>query len=61
MKLTTVIFSGLVLLLGSSTLAQDYPRVEVPIFYSYMRFNPENSHIISGFSLNGGGGGAAVA
>ena len=60
MKLTTVILSGLVLLLGSSTLAQEYPRVEVPIFYSYMRFNPENSNIISGFSLNGGGGGVTV-
>jgi outer membrane protein OmpA-like peptidoglycan-associated protein len=60
MKPTTVIFSGLVLLLGSSTLAQDYPKVEVPIFYSYMRFNPENSNIISGFSLEGGGGGVTV-
>ena len=60
MKLTTVIFSGLVLLLGSRTLAQEYPKVEVPIFYSYMRFNPENSNIVSGFSLNGGGGGVTV-
>jgi len=24
--------------------------------YSYMRFNPENSNVVSGFSLNGGGG-----
>jgi len=60
MKLTTVVLSGLVLLLGNSTLAQDYPKVEVPVFYSYMRFNPENSNIISGFSLNGGGGGVTV-
>ncbi|HET7106955.1 MAG TPA: OmpA family protein [Candidatus Acidoferrum sp.] len=60
MKLTTVIFSGLVLLHGSITLAQDYPKVEVPVFYSYMRFNPENSNIVSGFSLNGGGGGVTV-
>jgi len=50
----------LVLLLGNSTLAQDYPKVEVPVFYSYMRFNPENSNIISGFSLNGGGAGVTV-
>jgi len=60
MKLTTVILSGFVLLLGNSTLAQDYPKVEVPAFYSYMRLNPENSNIISGFSLNGGGGGVTV-
>jgi len=60
MKLSTVILSGLVLSLGSSALAQDYPKVEVPVVYSYMRFNPENSNIVSGLSLNGGGGGATV-
>jgi outer membrane protein OmpA-like peptidoglycan-associated protein len=60
MKLSTVILAGLVLLLGSSTLAQDYAKVEVPVFYSYVRLNPENSNIVSGFSLNGGGGSVTV-
>jgi hypothetical protein len=51
---------GIALLFGSTTLAQDYAKVEVPVGYSYMRFNPEDSHIVSGFSLNGGGGGVTV-
>ena len=34
--------------------------MEVPVGYSYMRFNPENSDIVSGFSPNGGGGGVTV-
>jgi len=48
------------LLFGTAAFAQDYARVEVPLDYSYMRFNPESSNIVSGFSLNGGGGGMAV-
>jgi len=48
------------MLFGSAAFAQDYPRVEVPVGYSFMRFNPENSDIVSGFSLNGGGGGVTV-
>jgi hypothetical protein len=36
---------GLVLLFGTTILAQDYPKVGVPVGYSYMRFNPENSNI----------------
>ena len=51
---------GLVPLFGTTALAQDYAKVEVPVGYSYMRFNPENSNIVSGFSLNGGGGGVTV-
>lgn len=59
MKLRRAIFLGCVLLFGSAAaFAQDYPKVEVPINYSFMRFNPENSNVLSGFSLNGGGGGA---
>ena len=59
MKAGRAIFLGCALLLGSAAFAQDSPKLEVPINYSYMRFNPENSNIVSGFSLNGGGGGAA--
>jgi len=60
MKVRSAIVLGIVLLFGTVALAQDYPKVEVPLGYSFMRFNPENSHIVSGFSLNGGGGGVIV-
>ena len=59
MKLKRAVFLGCILLFGSVAFAQDPPRIEVPLDYSYMRFNPENSNIVSSFSLNGGGGGAA--
>jgi hypothetical protein len=60
MKVRSLLALGIVLLFGTAAFAQDYAKVEVPVDYSYMRFNPENSHIISGLSLNGGGGGATV-
>ena len=60
MKARSVFLSAIALLLGSSAFAQDYAKVEVPLNYSYMRFNPENSGTFSGFSLNGGGGGVTV-
>ncbi len=60
MRTRSVLMLGIALLFGSATLAQDYAKVEVPLGYSYMRFNPEDSHIVSGFSLNGGGGGVTV-
>jgi len=49
------LFQELFCCLETAAFAQDYAKVEVPLNYSYMRFNPENSHIISGLSLNGGG------
>ena len=57
MKLRTAIILGVALLFGTAAFAQDYPRIEVPMYYSYMRFNPQNSNIVSSSSLNGGGGG----
>lgn len=57
MKLRTAIILGVALLFGTAAVAQDYPRIEIPMYYSYMRFNPQNSNIVSSFSLNGGGGG----
>ena len=42
--------------LVSTAFAQDSPRFEASLNYSYMRFNPENSNVINSFSLNGGGG-----
>ena len=60
MKMRSALVLGIVLLFGTATFAQDYAKVEVHANYSYMRFNPENSNIVSGFSLNGGGGGVTV-
>ena len=47
---------GFVLLFGSAAFAQSDTKMEISANYSYMRFNPQNSNIISSFSLNGGGG-----
>jgi len=44
------------LILGSVAYAQDTPKAEVTGYYSYFRFNPENSGTLSSHSLNGGGG-----
>jgi Outer membrane protein beta-barrel domain len=60
MRMRSVLVLGIVLLFGTTAFAQDYAKVEVPVGYSFMRFNPENSNIVSGFSLNGGGGGVTV-
>ncbi|HKV79705.1 MAG TPA: outer membrane beta-barrel protein [Candidatus Sulfotelmatobacter sp.] len=57
MKMRSISMLGILLLFGTAALAQDYAKVEVPLGYSFMRFNPENSGVVSGFSLNGGGGG----
>ena len=54
MKITNLVAFSAVLLLGVVAWAQEFPRYEVGVNYSYMRFNPStntNSH-----SLNGGGG-----
>src|SRR5437762_12334469 len=60
MRMRSALMLGIVLLFGTAALAQDYAKVEVPLGYSYMRFNPENSNIVSGLSLNAGGGGVTV-
>src|SRR5258708_8839306 len=60
MRMKSECMLGIVLLFGTAALAQDYAKVEVPLGYSYMRFNPENSNIVSGLSLNGGAGRVTV-
>ena len=47
------------MLFGTMAFAQDNPKVEVSIDYSYIHANPQNNSIIKPFSLNGGGGAAA--
>jgi len=44
------------LLLGGMAFAQEGPKAEITGYYSYFRFNPENSGTLSSHSLNGGGG-----
>lgn len=54
-------FFGLaaVLLWAGISFAQEGPKIEVSVDYSYVRANPQNNNIIPQFSLNGGGGGFA--
>jgi outer membrane protein OmpA-like peptidoglycan-associated protein len=59
MQIRAAILSGISLLFGTMAVAQDYPKVELTIDYSYIHANPQNNNIIGTFSLNGGGGGAA--
>lgn len=60
MRIRSLFVLASVLLFGTTAFAQDYAKVEVYGDYSYARFNPENSNIVSGLSLNGGGGGVTV-
>jgi Outer membrane protein beta-barrel domain len=59
MKIRIAALVAVVLLLGSTSYAQDQPKVEVSVDYSYIHANPQNNNIIGTFSLNGGGGGGA--
>ena len=43
------------LILGSVAYAQEGPKAEITGYYSYFRFNPENSGTLNSHSLNGGG------
>ncbi|HSY66495.1 MAG TPA: outer membrane beta-barrel protein [Terriglobales bacterium] len=54
-----LLFVALVLLFGSATFAQDTPKVEVAVDYSFVHANPQNNNLIGTFNLNGGG--ASVA
>src|SRR6266436_4883026 len=56
MKIKNLLILGIVLIFGRTAFAQDNPKVEVTGYYSYFRFNPENSGTLSSHSLNGGGG-----
>src|SRR5580698_11337160 len=59
MKIRSAIVLGIVLLCGAVAFAQDSPKAEVLLDYSYVHANPQNNNIIPPFSLNGGGGGGA--
>jgi len=50
-KTKTVSILGIVFLFGRMAFAQDSPKAEITGFYSYFRFNPENSGTLSSHSL----------
>ena len=55
MKITYLIVLGAILLLAVATCAQEYPKDEAGVDYSYARFGPSFPNS-KGHSLNGGGG-----
>jgi hypothetical protein len=54
-KITKSIVFGAVLLFGLSALAQDFPKIEVAVDYSYARYAASHTFAKS-YSLNGAGG-----
>jgi len=55
MTFTKLFVLGTVLLLGMAAVAQEYPRAELALDYSYMHFAPAQANT-NNKSLNGGGG-----
>ena len=55
MKVKRVLICGTILLLGVTAWAQEFPRAEVGVDYSYARYAPSAPYS-KGHSLNGGGG-----
>ena len=47
---------AVVLLLGLTALAQNYPKFEAALDYTYARYSPSHKYIPNSYSLNGGGG-----
>jgi len=60
MRVRSLLVLGIVLLFGTARFAQDYAKVEIPLDYSYMRFNRRIANIISGLSRTAGVAGVAV-
>jgi len=55
MQLRRVLICGTILLLGVTAWAQEFPRADVGMNYSYARYGPSAPYS-KGHSLNGGGG-----
>jgi hypothetical protein len=55
MKINKALIFGAVLLFGVAAWAQEFPRAELGLNYSYVRYAPSVSYS-KGHSLNGGGG-----
>jgi hypothetical protein len=59
MTVRKVLIFGAILLLGLTAWAQEFPRAELGVDYSYARYSPSSSYS-KGHSLNGGGGSATI-
>jgi hypothetical protein len=55
MKLRSVLIAGVAMLTGLAAMAQDAPKFEAAIDYSYARYTASHN-FASSYSLNGGGG-----
>ena len=55
MKVDKVFMIGVIALLSSVSMAQEFPRAEIGVDYSYLRYAP-SLHYSQGHNLNGGGG-----
>jgi Outer membrane protein beta-barrel domain len=55
MRFTKAVVFGAILLLGLAAWAQEFPRTEIGVDYSYARYSPSAPYS-KGHSLNGGGG-----
>lgn len=51
-----VLLLTVILGLGLAAMAQDAPKMEAAIDYSYARYSPSHNFIPNSYSLNGGGG-----
>jgi opacity protein-like surface antigen len=59
MKIRSGLFLAAIVLFGTVSFAQDNPKLEVSLDYSYVHANPQNNNAVPAFSLNGGGGSVA--
>jgi hypothetical protein len=59
MKVKKILGLAAILLLGAAALAQEFPRTEVGVNYTYARYAPSASYS-KGHSLNGGGGSVTI-
>jgi hypothetical protein len=49
-----IVLAGLISLAGGAAFAQDNPKIEISVDYSYIQFVPQNNNLVQSFSLNGG-------
>lgn len=56
MKNKLILLLGFVFLLGAASFAQEYPKIEVPVGFSFVNVHP-NTAALTSFNVFGGGGG----
>jgi len=59
MKFTKAVGFAAILVVGLAAWSQEFPRAELGLDYSYVRYAPSASYT-KGHSLNGGGGSATI-